>query len=183
MSDRGLMISRPLIVSKEKKEKEGEEKNPHQPTHEGRASINHGFYKICINTHTIECWVLTLTEWGLVVNSSWPLSSLIIEGQFLEKGINQLFRATVFICPQLAKVNTNPLCVSPPLSYPHTHTYSVTNPHQSHTMPSPLPLLGDRRIKRSTEHCSKYKQQLRSLRSLPLQAENRQAAVTKVITL
>lgn len=51
MSERGLMLSRTLIVSKK-----------HQPTHEGRASIKHGFYKICINTHTIEYWVLTLTE-------------------------------------------------------------------------------------------------------------------------
>ena len=69
----------------------------------------------------------------------------------------QLFKTTVFhsasVCPELAKVTL-------PLSQTHTHTYSVTNPHQSHTMPSPLPLLGDRRIKCSTEHCSKYKQQL-----------------------
>lgn len=70
------------------------------------------------------------------------------------------------------------------LAHAHAYTHSVTNSHQSHTLSFPLLLLGDRQIKRSAEHCSKYKHQVRSQFCVPLLQENKgQAAVTKVIVL
>lgn len=70
-----------------------------QPTHKGPASIKHGFYKLCMNTQRIKCWLLTITERGPVVNSSWPASLFIIDSQFIcsrVETIYQLFRPTMF---------------------------------------------------------------------------------------